>query len=335
MRQDDSSKTLTDVHWDFELLKKWSLFRQFLENHFVNQGFLRLYSPLLVECPGTEPALDAFSVSLQNRRQCSTRFLPTSPELALKKALCAGASDIFEITSAFRNNEWTKNHLPQFTMLEWYRRDGTLNSIQEDLQLLLKNCCTHFHIPIPRVVSQSVASLFLEKLDFVMNPQHSISDLIAVQKRHNMNVLDSVVIDDHFFYLWLEKIEPFLDSDTFYIIHSYPAYQAGYARLNEQSGWAERLEALWRGRELANAFFEVCDATEQRARFESDNQKRQLQNKSVLPIDDGFLQAMATMPNCAGIALGVERLFMSLFQIDSILSLSPWWSIESQRGSVT
>ncbi len=305
------------------ILENWAEFRYFIETYFREKNFLRLFTPSLVSCPGTEPSLQPFAVNLQQGSHSITRYLPTSPEISIKKILCSGVSNAFEVSSAFRNNEWTDHHLPQFTMLEWYRTNSHLRSIHDDVVDFIRRACEFAGKPAPLFMTRSVADLFREHLGRALMPEHTIEDLKNLIVDSRLRPIQSDLIDDHFFYLWLEVIEPRLPMDQVVFVTDYPVYQSAYAQLDARGEWAQRFEVFWRGLELGNAFQEVTDPEEQRRRFERDNGKKLAAHLPSLLIDEEFLQMMTQMPPTAGIAMGIERIFMALHPGVKITDIHP------------
>jgi len=300
----------------------WSQFLKSVRDFFYQKDFIECSTPVLVPCPGTEPAIDFF--------QMESLFLRSSPELHLKKILASGEKRIFEIGPVFRKNEWTPHHRPQFTMLEWYRAFFDLDQMREDIrglfeyieiQLMQENRLQlHFE-------EVSLPELF-EKNGMPLRPNDGIETYRRYAVTKGLDVKSMVSIDDYFFLIWTHVVEPQLNPRNITLVFDYPPFQAAYARLN-QRGWGDRMEVYWRGLELGNAFNEVCDPNEQRERFELDNQKRKTWGKPTVPLDEEFLEQMKSFPPSVGMAMGLERLFMAFFKIEDISALS----LEQRRGS--
>lgn len=299
-----------------ENLKKWSQFLKTVRHFFDSQDFLEIQTPTLVASPGTEPTLEAFSTDLKTGSQLKKVFLPTSPELHLKKALTLGFDKIYEIAKCYRNNEITPIHQPEFLMLEWYRSFANLFDLQADMVRLVNTLCDQFQHPRPSIQALTIRQLFKAHLNFELTPDCSVEDLRNLCLHHSLRVNDSFTIDDLFFILMLEKIEPQLPKDCLVFVEKYPPFQAALAR-KDHEGWAERFEVYWKGMEIANAFDELNNPHEQRSRAEQDLQKRE--GRSAINLDEEFFQSLESgMPPSAGIALGVERLFMALLNLKTI-----------------
>ncbi|WP_413558579.1 EF-P lysine aminoacylase EpmA [Bdellovibrio sp. HCB209] len=302
-----------------DILEKWNRYCDEVRTFFRKEGFVEVKTPSLVVCPGTEPSLDVFSTELKVGSRKERLYLPTSPELHLKKALALGAEKIFEMASCFRNGEVTERHQPEFTMLEWYRAYNNLESIKQDVIELVYYLMNALQVPGPRqVLSYSVPELFKMYCDFELTPQTTKAELQSLAQKLNVDVHSAESIDDFFFLIFMEKIESQLHGEDLIFVEKYPPYQAALARLTPD-GWGDRFEAYWQGLELCNAFHELNDPQIQRQRSEEDLQKKMESNKEMIPLDPEFFECLdAGLPPSGGIALGVERLFMALYGIKNI-----------------
>ncbi|KHD89819.1 MAG: lysyl-tRNA synthetase [Bdellovibrio sp. ArHS] len=311
--------SLPSRSYNKNLLQQWALYVQGLRDFFTQEGFLELKTPSLVPCPGTEPSLDVFATLLQVGSRKEKLYLPTSPELHLKKALALGAEKIFEIATCYRNGEITERHQPEFLMLEWYRAYDTLAAIKKDVENLVSFLAQRMNVPGPRKVrSYSIAELFQTYCGFTLRPETTKEELQALAEKIGVDVRSAESIDDYFFLIFMEKIESVLPSDELIFVEKYPPYQAALARLTED-GWGDRFEVYWQGLELANAFHELNDPAIQRLRSAEDLEKKKDLQKEVISLDEEFFQCLeAGMPPSGGIALGVERLFMALLGVGSI-----------------
>ncbi len=306
-------------------LRLWSRTRRAILDFFETENFLEVQTPTLVVCPGTEPSLETFETVLRDGSRVRKRFLPTSPELHLKKALAMGWEKVFEMKTCFRNGEITEVHQPEFTMLEWYRAWQGLESLESDVVSLVEFIQREIpeeKIRIPRRVRRAtMKELFGEYLDVDLTPAMNRSDYAKIAEKAGLRVTEGDGIDDLFFQLFSERIESRFDPETLMIVRDWPPFQAALARIGE-NGWAERFEVYWQGMELANAFHELNDPDMQRARFEEDLKKKKALGKSDIPLDEDFQRALESgLPPSAGIALGVDRLVMALFGIRRIADL--------------
>jgi elongation factor P--(R)-beta-lysine ligase len=306
----------------YKTLRDWQKFLQLVRDFFVKNEFLEINTPTLVVCPGTEPSLEAFQTTLVKGTQIEKRFLPTSPELHLKKAMVYGFDKIFEIKNCFRNGEFTEHHQPEFWMLEWYRGYVNLKSIEQDVRSLISYVISNFPdetLKWPqsfRIVT--VAELFKEHTGFAITPWTTLEEYKNLAKNLQIEVRGADSIDDYFFAIFIEKIESSFSPTELVFVKDYPPFQAALARVNKL-GWAERMEVYFGGFELANAFHELNDPEVQAQRFEEDLQKKKALGKSDIQLDSEFMSLLKKgMPPSAGIALGLDRLFMALFEIHDI-----------------
>ncbi len=303
-------------------LPLWQKFNQEIRNFFSEREFLEIQTPSLVICPGTEPSLDVFSTKLNKGSKSKELFLPTSPELHLKKSLCLGCEKVFEIKNCFRNNEFSKHHQPEFTLLEWYRAYKNLDAIEADIRDLFRFLSGQF--PLMNMISPqsyrvaTVAELFYELAGSTITAFSTLEDYKRIAQKNNISIQGASSIDDYFFAVFMEKIEPQIPRDQLLIVKDYPPFQAALARLTS-TGWADRMEIYFGGIELANGFNELNDPREQVRRFEKDLAQKKELGKTLIPMDPEFINLLKKgMPPSAGIALGLERLFMVLFDIKNI-----------------
>lgn len=312
----------------FSIHKKWQDFLVAVAHFFVERGLTPVMTPSLVECPGMEPNLNPFKTEFQHGGFSKSLFLPTSPEIHLKKLLAKGYTDFFEIKTCYRNQEVSPIHEAEFMMLEWYRAFSNLNLIREDLEQLLEYLNESGFILNGNynIESHSVAELFKKYLEFELHPETSIIELQELAQRFNLHFKLDYSWDDLFHLLFISLIEPKLSSENPSFIHSYPPSQAALARINNE-GWAERFELYWRGVEIANAFDELTDPDEQLKRFEKDQESRQKGGGLELPIDQEFIVALKQgVPPTGGIALGLDRLFLAGQQLQALNEFR-WFSI--------
>jgi len=261
---------------------------------FHTRGFIEVETPLRIPAPCMELHIDA-----EPSGDC---FLRTSPELFHKRLLAHGAEKIFEMGKCFRKGEFGPLHHPEFTMLEWYRTQAEYMDILQDTRDLISSLWKE----LPKDWNLlSIADAFLEFAGW--NPIENYEE--------NRFDLDLV-----------EKIEPALKQfPEPVVLLDYPAEAAALSRRKPENPLlAERWELYIHGIELANAYTELTDPVEQRARFEDCAKRRLALGKEVYPLDEDFLAAMENMPPAAGAALGVDRLLMLLVGADSLDSVLPF-----------
>ncbi len=282
-----------------------------LRQFFDERGFLEVETPLLADEVIPELHIEPFSVVESRDSTRRNRWLQASPELHMKRLLSAGAKAIYQITRSFRASEQGPLHRREFTIVEWYR---TGDSMDAGMQLLDDLCQTLLETkPAKRT---SYAEAFQKHLEFCPHTatakqlaEHAAAHAIAVPEG-----MDAENCDEWLNLLLAMKIEPQLGRDAPGILHSYPASQAVLAKIaTDKNGTniAERFELYWHGIELANGYHELTDAAELRQRFIQVNQQRQQDGRQSLPLPKSLLTAMEQgLPNCAGCALGFDRLLM-------------------------
>lgn len=306
--------------FDPRVLELWQRYMRFVREFFQARGFIEVATPSLVVCPGTEPTLSPFETEFIRGSRREKLYLPTSPELHLKKALALGAEKIFEVRSCFRNEEVTEIHQPEFTMIEWYRAFAELAEIRKDVEELvsfLVERIPEFKAPKSTEIA-SVRALFQKHCGNDFRPETSREELKTLASALQVDVTSATTIDDYFFLIFLEKIENSFNPETLNFVENYPPYQAALARVSEE-GWGERFEMYFRGLEICNAFHELNDPQIQKARFQQDLEKKRALGKEAVPLESEFMACLeAGMPPASGIALGIDRLFMALSGIQNI-----------------
>ena len=304
---------------------------------FRERGFVEADTPVLTSGPGLEPHIDPLSVRVQlgPNGPRERRFLITSPELALKRLVSFGARNVFQMGHVFRDGERTARHLPEFTMLEWYRAGSTLDDLvldHEELFAAVASALGISHPPTP-FPCRSLSSLFdehagIDLTGVLVRMRDGDALALVSDLRGRGEVLRSGAdFEDAFFHVMTNMVEPRLGRDRPVVVERWPAQMAVLARrCDDDPLFAARFEIYAGGLELSNAFDELTDAVEQRSRFESDNEKRRELGKETLPLDEEFLDALPQMPRTAGCALGFDRLLMYLLKepsIDDVIAL-PW-----------
>ncbi|HMN69301.1 MAG TPA: EF-P lysine aminoacylase GenX [Bdellovibrionales bacterium] len=282
---------------------------------FSAEGLSEIVTPTLVPCPGLEPSLEPFATTVTRGQKSRTVYLPTSPEIHLKKALAQGWSDIFEVKSCFRRGEFSEHHDNEFTMLEWYRGFADLDLVIADLRKLLNS------LDGPKLEVTDFATLFQDILKFQLTPETTRQQLWELAGRLSLDRGDTDSFTDLFHRVMIEKIEPRLVNMGACIVRKFPPELAALAKL-DANGWADRFEFYWRGLEIANAFFEVTDPEEQKRRWENEQKERARLQTTPLAQDSEMIEALEKgLPPTAGIALGVERLYMALNDVKDIREL--------------
>lgn len=276
---------------------------------FDDQGFVEVETPVLQTMPGADTHIHGFRVE-------NGQYLQNSPEFSMKKLLVAGMPRIYQICKVFRREERTKRHNPEFTMIEWYRAGADYTAIMEDCVALLQACADEYRYngqvcdPHKEWIRISVADAFEQYAGIGLAAV--LKDTEAFKAVAGVRVTDEDGWDDVFHAVMAEKIEPYLGAEVPCILYDYPADMAALSRKKpEDPRWAERFELYVCGVELANAFSELTDAKEQRARFEAEMALKEELYGERYPLDEDFLAALEHgMPESAGIALGIDRLVM-------------------------
>ena len=303
---------------------------QDIRSFFENRDYLEVETTALQTSPGMEVHSKGFETELYgpDRGVPQTKYLHSSPELAMKKLLVAGLPKIFQICQVFRNAEGSKLHRPSFTMLEWYQVGLSYEGLmQETIELIryISDGPIHWRgitaDPDQDWQMISVADSFQHYADIDLCAVLEDREGLAKEaERLDCDVHDGDRWEDIFFKIFGEKIEPHLGAPVPTILYDYPLSMAALSRRKaDDARFAERFEVYICGMELANAFGELTDAEEQRARFErSMEQKRKIYGEDY-PVDDDFIEALAFgMPETSGIALGIDRMAMLLSGVDDI-----------------
>ena len=276
-----------------------------VRHYFEQHNVLEVETPLLSASTVTDPYLEAF--------QFQDKYLQTSPEYAMKRLLASGIGDIYQITKAFRFDESGRYHNPEFSLLEWYRLNFSLDDMFNELDNLMRLTLDTTAIDIYRY-----SELFEQYLEVDVHDVE-LSQLQRLVDQHCPG-LTTNHRDDCLTSLFATCIEPNIGQTNPCIVSHFPASQASLARVDELDiRVARRFELYYQGVELANGFHELDDPDEQAERFQEDNRKRAKSNKAVKPIDQRLLAALHSgLPNCIGVALGIDRLLMLKIQADQI-----------------
>ncbi len=292
-----------------------------LRNLFAERGVMEVETPILSAASITDLQLGFLSTRWHGPGTGAGRplYLHTSPEFPMKRLLCAGYGDIYQLAKVFRDDESGRNHNPEFTMLEWYRLGFDHHQLMTEMDALLQRV-----LGVSGSDRLRYADAFQQQL--AIDP-HTTSDrelqqLCLSRAGYRGSALDR---DAMLQLLFAHCVEPSLGFERPCFIFDFPASQAALARVrNETPAIASRFEVYVRGLELANGFHELADANEQRRRFEADNAARVARGLPTGVIDEALLAALANgLPDCAGVALGVDRLVMLALganHIDEVLA---------------
>jgi len=294
---------------DSGILKKRAKIFARIRRFFEVRDVIEVETPLLSHGAVTDPHILSMKVSLSQ-----PMYLQTSPEYAMKRLLCAGMGSIYQICKAFRLDEKGKKHNPEFTILEWYRIPFDHHDLMDEMDLFLQEI-----LQTQKAERCTVADIFLKFLN--INPHHASID--ALEKCARDRHLSFKKNEDKNFWfdlLFSHCIEPHLGHERPLFLFDYPASQAALARVKGNNPpVASRFEVYFKGIELANGFHELSNAAEQRKRFQKDMVEREKKGIEVPALDENFLAALQHgLPDCAGVALGIDRLVMLALQCESI-----------------
>ena len=310
---------------------------------FDEQGFAEIETGILQLSPGNEIHLHAPRTELRRADGSrATRYLRTSPEFACKKLLAAGEPKIFEFARVFRDRERGDLHLPEFTMLEWYRANTSYDAVMTDSVVVIAHAAHATGIgqfsfrgkvadPFAEPELLTVAAAFerfagIDLLGTVVDGKGDRARLAAAVGQR-VRISDDDTWSDIFSKVLVEYVEPKLGQGRLTILFEYPVPEAALARAKPSDPRvAERFEIYACGVELANGFGELTDAREQRLRFMEAMDEKQRRYGERYPLDEEFLAAVAAMPEASGVALGFDRLVMlasGAIRIDQVVWTPP------------
>ncbi len=312
---------------------------QLIREQFQKWNYLEVRTPLFVKSPGLEPHIRPFEIKARDSKH--PVFLPTSPEFAMKKLLARGLPRIFQMCSAFRDEPESNEHQPEFSMLEFYETDCTLEAFQTRVEELFGSVALSLQSshsirfrenqidlksPWPRY---TVHSLFEKWVGIDLRLHQSQTSLAKVCNDRGLSADAAEDWNDLYFKLWLNLIEPKLPKDRACFVTHYPVSQSSLCnRVKDETGfeWASRFEIYVGQLELGNAFDELRDARVQRENFEKDQETRAAIYNDTYPqspIDEDLLNAIEKMKPTCGIAIGLDRMCMLLLNAEKIQDVIP------------
>lgn len=289
-----------------------------IRRFFTHRNVMEVETPALSQCSVTDPFLIPFKTRFVGPAVASgiDLFMQTSPEYAMKRLLAAGSGCIYQISKAFRNEESGRFHNPEFTLLEWYRVGFDDVALMNEIEELI-----HKVLGIEQCERKTYQEAFYDYVG--VDPLEATeSQLTEALKTLGMESLiaGGLSRDDMLQLLFSEYVEPNIGQSYPCFIYNFPSSQAALARINAtDSRVAHRFELYFKGIELANGFYELTDSAEQRKRFEKDNQKRLQLGFEEQLIDERFMSALDMgLPECSGVALGIDRLVMLALGVETI-----------------
>jgi elongation factor P--(R)-beta-lysine ligase len=287
------------------LVQRGAIFDR-IRGFFKEKGYLEVETPFRIPAPAPEAQIDAIP--------SSGWFLQTSPELCMKRMLAAGFPTIFQICRCWREGERGVRHLSEFTMLEWYRAGADYLDLMTETEALLRTAAAD-------------TSLSYRGHEIELSGAWERITVAEAFLRYAGTTSQEALAAGNFDELMVERIEPRLGLSRPTFIYDYPACCGALARLKPgDPTLAERFELYIGGLEIANAFSELTDPAEQRARFAAEAAERGKLGKAPYPVPEKFLKALSTLPPAAGIALGLDRLVMVLLDaetIDEVVAFTP------------
>jgi len=298
-----------------EALQTRARLNSMIRRFFSERGVLEVETPILSAAGNSDPNIESFRLHFSRAGEIQ-RWLRTSPEFALKRLVAAGIGSCYELGRVFRNGEMGRMHNPEFSMLEWYRVGWTHHQLMDECAELVKEAL--------RLAGRS-ASVRETSFRHLYQEHLGLDPLTAseAELRGPLAVFDiradGLTRDDWLDLLMTHLIQPSFPDNRILLIYDYPKSQAALARIRQGDvPVAERFELYLGPIELANGYHELNDAVEQRERFERDISQRRKRGTALPPVDERLLAALPMLPDCSGVALGVDRLLAAMLGSDRI-----------------
>jgi lysyl-tRNA synthetase class 2 len=283
-----------------------------IRSFMAEREILEVETPVLTSAGNSDPNIQSFATEGVERR-----FLRTSPEYAMKRLLASGHRHIYELGRVFRAGEQGQHHNPEFTMLEWYRTGMPYLDLAKEVLTLVRTCAGGAYQTWDE---HWVSYRDLLRQSLGLDPAHcSESDLAscAAERGIRAGPLDHLQWLD---LLFAEVVQPALPGESLTVVFDFLPEQAALARVRPSpDAVAERFEVFLGQMELANGYQELTDAAEQAERFERENRLRKIRGEETAPVDFRLVDALRQgLPECSGVALGVDRLLMSMLKLERI-----------------
>lgn len=301
------------IYWtptgSINALKLRALVLEKIRSFFQEKKILEVETPLLCPHTVTDPYIQSLALASKNY------YLQTSPEYAMKRLLASGSGCIYQICKAFRDEERGRRHNTEFTMLEWYRVGFDHHTLMDEMDELLQRI-----LATSPAIRMTYREIFKMHLDIDL-ARVSIQELKQCAMDHKIQLGDEPLdVDTWLDILMSHIIEPKLGNESPCFIYDYPASQSALAKVRQDDyPVAERFEVYFKGIELANGFHELTDPVEQEKRFKNNQLIREKMGAEAIEIDHYFLAALQSgLPDCAGVALGLDRLVMLAAGVDDI-----------------
>lgn len=313
-----------------------------IRKYFAAEDFCEVDAPLAIKANCVESNIDPIKVAFLLPQQTNL-YLHTSPEVAAKRLLSHGLTKIYQLSHVFRDGEIGPKHLPEFSLLEWYRVSGDLRSLITDCENMFRMIWSRLaqadllpiHIYRPMNFEAPFAVKTMEELwlQWAQIDLRTELEALALGGKDDLrrtllnkgdHISPSATFDDCFHHTMAKYIEPNIGKDVPCVVTKWPSRMAALAKCCENDLlFAERFEIYAGGHELANAFFELTDADEQRKRFNNDNLERAMNGKDQLPVPEAMLGGLCRIPPTSGIAVGIDRLLMVMIGTDQISDVYP------------
>lgn len=295
-----------------------------IREYFYKEAVVEVDTPIMSQFGNPDPALLNFKAKYHGPGKLYQHemFLITSPEYHMKRLLAEGSGSCYYLGKVFRDGEISPRHNPEFTMLEWYRLDYTLEQLMEEVVTLIKRI-TQKDLAVETYSYLAAFEKILEINPFEMD----LSALVAFIKAKGIDLTFELRDKDEALDLIVSHlIEPAFDPQKITLLYHYPASQASLSKVVEVDGYqvGKRFEAYWQGLELANGYEELTNSQEQRSRFMAENLQREKIGYQAVLIDELLLEALDQVPFCSGVALGVDRLLMAMQQTTEIQDVIPF-----------
>ncbi len=290
-----------------------------IRDYFDSTGAIEVLTDILQEYPNLDSNIYPLSLKITTSGgEAKDVFLHTSPELQMKKLLAKYKTDIYQITKVFRNFEGSKKHTIEFTMLEWYRVGYNLEDLMDDTQnLFIEAAIAVNKIPkisfngktfdFRQVEKITVEEAFYKYSGVYPDDYEKMAQLI----KSNEKGIKELSYEEAFYYIYAFLVEPNLGKEKLTFIYDYPPQFAAMAKI--ENGRGKRFEAYIDGLELVNGYYELNDPKEQLKRLEEDALKKKQETGRKYQIDLEFIESLKSMPEASGASLGIDRLFMVLF----------------------
>jgi lysyl-tRNA synthetase class 2 len=283
---------------------------QAIRRFFIDRDYIEIETPIRLPAPAPEIHIDAV--------ESGDWFLQTSPELCMKILLAASFQRIFQICKCFRHSERGRLHLPEMSMLEWYRTNSNYLDMMIECENLIGDVAWQLN---------SKNRITYQGTEIDLTPPWRRISVAEAFERFSSISMEAALVNDRFDEIMVASIEPNIRQSGPVFLYDYPASRGALARRKPEDGrYAERFELYIGGLEICNAFSELTDPLEQRQRFEREIEHRRESGKRIYPLPEKFLAALENMPEAAGNALGIDRLVMLFTDtniIDDVVGFTP------------